>query len=374
MRVIIEDSATYKKTIALACSIASKRILEPIEQCIELKAENGLLYISCIESGSHYLNTAIPVEVVKPGKLYILSSKLSDITKRLSPKNVLELYDDNGLIHYKVPVLGNIQESLFHDQTGFSPKPVSQADNKFKLMGVYSGLNDVIKLASSFSFSGKNILLSGTATELIIYSQFSETGYICYKVPTTSEAFNVYLNPKIVRIASLLGEDMTLLYNKEDNLLRFKYINNSNSFTMAVDTVESKSYAVFKKLLESAVTDYCVVNQSDLLSAIEWQSYGRGVAQSILLGSIDKELSIGGDSGARLGCEIYTKFDPINLPIESLSLALKAISGSKSKSIALEQRIHIIGNNSIKYLTVTPSEDVTIEATALVYEQLTVKK
>jgi hypothetical protein len=378
MKFNVEDIATYKRVVAAVASLTSSKINSPIEQCVKVEATKRGVTLTALESDSHCMSVTVPAMVQEEGVVYILGSKLNGMTKKLTPKAVLAVTLANNNLIYKLPILGAISESIFHDQAGFKQSIVTLKDNEFTdLLGGSDLLPSLLRSICSSVFANKNVLMKTDVNKVFMYSQFSETGYIKYVLPAIcGEQCAIYLSPNLLRMASSLGEELDVYYNKANKVLRFKC--DDSVLTVKGDTLDSKSHIVVDSLLDLAPVGEAVVNHADLTSALNWQSYGAGVGQGVELDVKDGNLIVRSnktDNPASIGCDQDVGFQAINVPLVSLVTALKAIGNSKNavlmvNSVSLEERVHKVGDMEIKLLSISPADDVDTLGRALIYEQV----
>jgi hypothetical protein len=371
MRFVIkeEDSKTYKQAILLCASLAALELSNPIEGCIEIRTGKDEVFISCLNSNSHYLKLSCPALVQKEGLLYIGATSLLEMSKGIDKNSLVVSLESNNLI-YTVPVLGSIKESIYHNQDGYSLTPLNPKEEDIKPKDLVvensSILGGVFKSIASTAVRDKAIRIRTTKEHIDVYGVYGEAGSLRFRdVMECYEEVDMCMDVSVLKTVSSLGTCLSI--RKGDNLVEFS----SDIGTITCYSTPTKNeYKSMDAILKLAPMNSIEISSEDLDAAIRWQSYKTQKGDSLLL-SMGKELKISSPKMEPSTLTTRSSSGEEGKVTVSLSSFGKVLSVVRGELICIERREIPIGNKKAYVLSIRPSKKVNGSGIGIINEQVT---
>ena len=386
MIIRIDDVAHYKKVIGAICSIPSvRKQLNSVEQCIELKSnsEESVLEISTVDLSSHAIKLKVPAEIVEDGRQIVLSNKLKAMSSKLNPKYGLEITSKDNLLNYEMRPFGSIVDNQYFSQDSVLSDELFEATTYKEVCPDLGNFMLLLPIACSNTYNDREIYLTTDANYMRMYVQFTETSYIRYKSITSTMAttdFRAAVRPALLKIVSLLGEEVKLTYSKE--LSAMKFSSEVGEMAFVVDTSINKVAKKVDSIIENDGDAYIEVAHEDLSESIKWQSYNTTETSIVSLGfNVEEEqFTIQIDSRnnknkpSNLEVQYSGMFEKTNLSVGHITKALKAMGTPKNKILPVEtvkinlKKINVKNAPPVIAAHLCPDREDDVTSDVIIYE------
>ena len=384
MRFRVDDVAHYKKVITAICSIPSvRKQLNGVEQCIELQTngDEGVIEISTVDLSSHTVTLKVAAEVVEEGRQLVLSTKLKAMTSKLTPKNGLEVSNENNLLNYTAKPYGSIVDNQYFSQDSYVSKELlDETDWKdvSPELGFFLGL---ISVACANTYQDREIYMTSAFGAINMYVQFSETSYIRYKTQTETNAtiqdFRAAIRPALFKMVQLLGEDVDLQYCPKKGLVKFSSI--EGTVVINCDMSPNKIALKIDSIVDGESDAEVQITHEDIIESLKFQSYGTTETDVVSLDfdQSDETFLISTSElseAAKLKVSYSGLFDKTSLSVGHLTKALKAMGSPRSKILPVEvvkvqiKTQPVKNAKPIKIIHLSPEIEMDVTSDVVMYE------
>ncbi len=374
----------YKRLINLISGYVPLSTANTNEHSVLLEAKSGTteedpgkLVLTVVSSGIHKLSLELKAEVLEPGYSYMSAALLKNMTKALQTKaEFVEVALKRGQLTYCLAGLGSISESRFHNQAAFQNLNFGEAGYKVLFDDCSEALLAFQHLGRACGLPNCQLVVHKGSRILELYGQVSEACLVKYEVVLKKEAlssFSAYFKHSSFKILPHV-KPQVLEYNPISQGLRF--VGSGGTFLLNGNGNKTASFESINHLSQLEVAAEVTLKRADLLSAIDWQSYGCQNGDSINLSTKESKLIVH-SSKAEEAAEVElidyrgeflsAKFSYNYLPLAIKAAALEEIVTLKLITINLKDKL-------VKVIMIEPWECEGVIAKAVLYEQLLLTK
>ena len=326
------NTASWKKAVKKALSLAGTNSGNPKETCIGINIKEGNSYLQVLESGVH--NTTIQLEditIEEEGACYLQHNSLKNLDSQAITLKEFEVSLLNNNLIYSVVGFGAISEPIFHDQNPFQGMTF-ETDNytlleegntpfiKLLSSGVKS-FSDVVEDKSKSTISvvlnKENSIMAG------VLSNSSATGLV-YNFTSEATADFTIKTELIKKVSFLFDDESTVKVEKGNNTLKVTSSKGESLLSISKGNEIATTYLSNSFKLEA---DSSVLLEADNLKAIaKWQSYGNEDGGCISIYSEEDKLLVKGDKTQEASSIDYGESNPFNLVKLPTELLLGAVN------------------------------------------------
>lgn len=374
IKLKLTNISEYKRIVATVSALVPKETSNSNEKCILLSAAGDLLSLTALSSGSHEITLSMPVSVEVEGSVYLTEATLSQMTKSLPQSgDGLEVFVDNYGLNYRLNGLGKIHENIYHNQNAF--KGLEANSSKLSAAAKCTiGLGSIFNSLSSTCGTSDYCLLKLTSEEITVYGQFSESGFIKFSYKQSPDlSFEGYFKHKLLKYANSFEGTFSILVNQLSKQLMID--SDKGSLYLVGNSIKVEEFGAVDWIESQTSVGKVVIQLSDLVSAIQWQSYGIGASDFIELSIEEDKLKVRSsklEEAAEVKTEAVIGSMSIKLPPFGIMNGLRAFSASGLVSLEL---VPIkIQDREVKILMLSTWEASDFQINAILYEQFNFNK